>query len=142
MSFAGALFTAASVAGAAVIHPSASAIAVAALVANAATLAVGTIVMARYAATNPIELAVHIARPFAAAGLMYAGVALAAPATGIVPVDLFVAIAFGVALYPLLLMLIWRLTGSPEGAETEALRVATTAANELGERLRSKRQPL
>jgi lipopolysaccharide exporter len=142
MSFAGALLTAASVAGAALFQPSAAAVAVAALVANAGTLAAGTVVMSRYAATNPIKLAAHIARPFTAAGLMYVGVTLAAPATGIVLLDLSVAIALGAALYPLFLVLIWRLTGSPEGAEAEALRVAGTAANELGERLRGKRQPL
>ena len=42
----------------------------------------------------------------------------------------------------LFLVLIWRLSGSPVGAEAEALRVAATAANELGEWLRRKRQPL
>jgi O-antigen/teichoic acid export membrane protein len=142
MSFAGALVTAVSVSGVALLHPSATAIAFTALVANAATLATGTIVIARYAATNPLALGVHIARPFAAAGLMYGGVALAAPSTGILPVDLSVAIAFGAALYPLFLVLIWRVTGSPEGAESEALRVAGAAAGELGHRLRGKRQPL
>ncbi len=143
MSFAGALLTGLGVAGVALLYPSATAIAVAALATNAATLAAGTIVIARHAGTSPFTLAVHIARPFAAAGLMYLGVTLAAPGTGIVAMDLAFSMMLGAVIYPLFLVLVWRTTGSSEGAEAEALRIAGKGAEEIGRRLRSlnRRQP-
>lgn len=137
LSFAAALLTAIAVAGAGWLYRDASAIATAALLMNAATLAAGTVVIARHADTGAFALALNIARPFAAAGLMYLGVALAAPVTGVAAFDLFLAIALGAVLYALFLFLVWRGTGSPKGAESQLFEIVASGAHQLPRLLQS-----
>lgn len=106
---------------AALLDPAALSIAWAVFGATLALLTAGLVTIARLSDANWLRFAVHVARPFAAAGAMCALVAYAVPDLGSALPDLAARVATGVIAYPLILLAIWVISGRPHGAEAEAL---------------------
>jgi O-antigen/teichoic acid export membrane protein len=130
-ALAGAMLTAVACAIAGLMWRDATAVAIAALGGSLALLLIGLADLGRRARVPIGDLMVHVARPFAAAVLMYGAVRLL-PGLGIPLADLLLAVGFGGVLYALLVVATWVASGRPEGAETEALALARSAAARTG----------
>jgi O-antigen/teichoic acid export membrane protein len=124
LAVAGALGTVAAVVAAAMLYQSALAVAWAAFAANGLMLLAIGGVLAGYAKTPPVALAMNLVRPAAAAVVMT--LILWGPAaieTGSALLDLAIEIAVGAASYAAALLLLWAACGRPEGAESELVRL-------------------
>jgi O-antigen/teichoic acid export membrane protein len=130
-SLAGAMLTALACVIAGLVWRDALAVATAALGGSLALLLVGLADLGRRASLSMADLAVHVARPFAAAVLMY-GVVRLLPDLGIPFANLLLAVGFGAPLYALLVIGAWAASGRPDGAETEALALARALAARAG----------
>jgi lipopolysaccharide exporter len=124
LALAGAVGTVAAVIVAAIAYESALAVAWAAFLANGIMLVAIGAVLAAYAKTNALALAMNLVRPAAAAAMMV--LILWGPAafeTGHAVLDLAIAVVIGAAAYAGALLLLWLATGRPHGAESELVRL-------------------
>jgi lipopolysaccharide exporter len=92
-------------------------------------LPVNFIFITRYLEIHTADLFAHLWRPLAASALMYLGVRALGPELpqGVIPsaqaaTSLLASVTLGVVLYPLATLILWQLSGRPEGAETTALQ--------------------
>ena len=92
-------------------------------------LPVNFVFITRYLEVSAADFFGHLWRPLAAAALMYIGVRVLGPdlPQGLIPsaqaaTSLLASVVLGVGLYILGTLLLWQLSGRPEGAETTALQ--------------------
>jgi lipopolysaccharide exporter len=136
LSGGGALFLIAAVGLVSLVRPDAMAIAWAAFVGNLLVLLAGLFAMAKEARVRLGLLVASLVRPFAAAGLMFVAVRLFVPPDGFAPAGLLAAAGTGALTYPIFLYALWLLSGRPDGAEAEVVRVVGAFRSRLAPRLR------
>ena len=139
MSCTGALATVAALFAISAAAGDGRSIAAAALAVNAAVLAGGIAAYARLLRASALRLAAAVGRPLLASVAMMALVQMAPIETGSAPVDLFASILLGASSYVGSLILVWRLSGSPNGAEAHAVSLARRLSQRAARRLRTQR---
>lgn len=138
MNIAGAVLSALAVSAAGWWWRTPEAIAVAALAVNSTMLATGLFMLAANAGAPFLRLTVNLVRPAVAAAVM-AGL-VAGPLslhTGSAFADLAGGACTGALIYAASLFLLWLAAGRPEGAESEAMLMASG----LSARIRTRRTP-
>ncbi len=106
-------------------------VALASLLTCMALLVSGTLLLSRKARTSGVGLLFAVGRPFAAAFAMMV-VLRSFGGSGIHPViDLVVEIAVGAAVYAVLIVAIWRVSGRPRGPEANAVELLRSGARYL-----------
>ncbi|BDI60852.1 oligosaccharide flippase family protein [Qipengyuania nanhaisediminis] len=101
------------------------------LVANGAALLVALMVLAHAEKTSALGLLSSAARPFIAAGIMFASITALTPPASPAILVLTGQAALGAAVYAIALGAIWLVSGRPDGAEANAGTLVSKTARQI-----------